>query len=157
MAGQRGWVCGGVDGASFSNQLRRQETRFAVEMLQTQEVTAIHSHRNYRCMMTASGGEHSARALLLAAGSNTDGWASPARRSTSVPGFTVTAHALAHEERRPAGNADRDPHPLETSIPAIIAAGDSRAGSPKQVASAADEGATAALLIREYLETAGRA
>lgn len=42
---------------------------------------------------------------------------------------------------------------LETSVPGIFAAGDTQAGSTKQVASAAGEGATAALLIREYLKT----
>ena len=41
---------------------------------------------------------------------------------------------------------------LETSIPGVYAAGDVRAGSTKQVASAVGEGATAALMIRQYLE-----
>ena len=41
---------------------------------------------------------------------------------------------------------------LETSIPGIFAAGDVRAGSTKQVASAVGEGASAALMIRQYLE-----
>ncbi len=40
---------------------------------------------------------------------------------------------------------------LETNVPGVFAAGDSRRGSTKQVASAAGEGATAALMIREYL------
>lgn len=40
---------------------------------------------------------------------------------------------------------------LMTSIPGLFAAGDVRAGSTKQAASAAGEGATAALMIREYL------
>lgn len=40
---------------------------------------------------------------------------------------------------------------LETSVPGIFAAGDVRLGSTKQAASAAGEGATAALMIREYL------
>jgi thioredoxin reductase (NADPH) len=40
---------------------------------------------------------------------------------------------------------------LQTSITGIFAAGDVRAGSTKQVASAAGEGTTAALMIREYL------
>ena len=40
---------------------------------------------------------------------------------------------------------------LETSIPGVFAAGDVRAGSTKQAASAAGEGATAALMIRGYL------
>ena len=41
---------------------------------------------------------------------------------------------------------------LETSVPGVYAAGDVRAGSTKQVASAVGEGATAALMIRQYLE-----
>jgi thioredoxin reductase (NADPH) len=42
---------------------------------------------------------------------------------------------------------------LETSTPGVFAAGDARAGSTKQLVSAAGEGATAALMIREYLRT----
>lgn len=41
---------------------------------------------------------------------------------------------------------------LQTSIHGIFAAGDSRAGSTKQAASAAGEGAAAALMIRRYIE-----
>jgi thioredoxin reductase (NADPH) len=41
---------------------------------------------------------------------------------------------------------------LETSMPGVFAAGDVRQGSTKQAASAAGEGATAALMIREYLK-----
>ena len=41
---------------------------------------------------------------------------------------------------------------LETSVKGIFAAGDARQGSTKQVASATGEGATAALMIRQYLE-----
>ncbi len=44
---------------------------------------------------------------------------------------------------------------MMTSIPGIFAAGDVRAGSTKQAASAAGEGASAALAIREYLKTIG--
>jgi thioredoxin reductase (NADPH) len=40
---------------------------------------------------------------------------------------------------------------LMTSIPGLFAAGDVRAGSTKQAASAAGEGATVALMIRQYL------
>ncbi|PKB73369.1 MAG: hypothetical protein BZY75_02250 [SAR202 cluster bacterium Io17-Chloro-G7] len=41
---------------------------------------------------------------------------------------------------------------LETSIEGVFAAGDVRGGSTKQVASAVGEGATAALMIRQFLE-----
>jgi thioredoxin reductase (NADPH) len=41
---------------------------------------------------------------------------------------------------------------LQSSLPGIFAAGDNRAGSTKQAASAAGEGAAAALAIRRYIE-----
>jgi len=68
-------------------------------------------------------------------------------------GFIVTGHDLVHSEDRPRGFEQRDPHLLETSVPGIFAAGDVRDKSTKQVASAAGEGASAALMIREYLKT----
>jgi thioredoxin reductase (NADPH) len=69
-------------------------------------------------------------------------------------GFIVTGHDLIHDGRQWPGYATREPGILETSVPGIFAAGDVRAGSTKQVTSATGEGATAALLIREYLKTA---
>jgi len=68
-------------------------------------------------------------------------------------GFIITGHDLVHDGDRPPGYTTREPAALETSVPGIFAAGDVRLGSTKQVASAAGEGATAALLIREYLKT----
>lgn len=44
---------------------------------------------------------------------------------------------------------------LQTKIPGVFAAGDVRSGSTKQAAAAAGEGATAALMIRDYLRTFG--
>ncbi len=69
-------------------------------------------------------------------------------------GFIETGHNLTHDsdERLPLF-VDRVPAALESSVPGLFAAGDARAESTKQVASAAGEGATAALLIRDYLRT----
>jgi thioredoxin reductase len=67
-------------------------------------------------------------------------------------GFVVTGHDLVHDAVRPSSFEDREPAILETSLAGVFAAGDVRAGSSKQVASAAGEGATAALLIREFLK-----
>lgn len=80
--------------------------------------------------------------LVSAAGVALDPW-----------GFIITGHDLLHNGDRPPGYRHREPHLLETSTPGIFAAGDVRAGSTKQVASASGEGATAALLVREYLKT----
>jgi thioredoxin reductase (NADPH) len=66
-------------------------------------------------------------------------------------GFVVTGHALLHQGQRPGGFGDRDPFLMETSVPGVFAAGDVRDTSTKQVVSAAGEGSSAALMIREYL------
>ena len=69
-------------------------------------------------------------------------------------GFIETGHRLVHDaDERPPLYAQRDPAALETSVPGIFAAGDVRAESTKQVAAAAGEGATAALLMRDFLRT----
>ena len=75
---------------------------------------------------------------------------SPIRRDQW--GFLITGHDLVHDGNRPAGYEKREPSLLETSVPGIFAAGDVRAGSTKHVASATGEGATVALLVREYLK-----
>jgi thioredoxin reductase (NADPH) len=67
-------------------------------------------------------------------------------------GFVVTGHGLVHDGRRPVGFETRDPFLMETSVPGIFAAGDVRDTSTKQVVSAAGEGGSAALEIREYLK-----
>ena len=43
-------------------------------------------------------------------------------------------------------------HELETSMPGVFCAGDVRSGATMQIASATGEGATAALMMRKYLE-----
>jgi thioredoxin reductase (NADPH) len=68
-------------------------------------------------------------------------------------GFITTGHDLTHSGELPTGYERREPHLMETSIPGIFAAGDVRDKSTKQVASAAGEGASAALMIREYLKS----
>lgn len=45
---------------------------------------------------------------------------------------------------------------LQTSMPGVFAAGDVRSGATMQIASASGEGATAALMIRKYLEDLNR-
>lgn len=65
-------------------------------------------------------------------------------------GYLITGRDL--RERRDIGwDHEREPLPLETSIPGIFAAGDVRQGSIKRVASAVGEGATAIRLVHEHL------
>jgi thioredoxin reductase (NADPH) len=69
-------------------------------------------------------------------------------------GFLVTGPDLVVERRRPRGwSVDRDPWPLEASMPGVFVAGDVRADSVKRVASAVGEGAMAVTLAHRYLGT----
>ncbi len=69
-------------------------------------------------------------------------------------GYILTGHDLAHAPMTPSSSSrERVLFAMETSVPGIFAAGDVRAGSTKQVASAVGEGASAAIAIREYLKS----
>jgi thioredoxin reductase (NADPH) len=67
-------------------------------------------------------------------------------------GFIVTGPELLHQKDRLKDYDAYGPSLLETSKPGIFAAGDVRDTSTKQVVSAAGEGSSAALMIREYLK-----
>jgi thioredoxin reductase (NADPH) len=68
-------------------------------------------------------------------------------------GFVLTGTDLLEDGRRPtAWGLDRDPYPLESSIPGVFVAGDVRSTSVKRVASAVGEGAMAVTLVHRYLE-----
>jgi thioredoxin reductase (NADPH) len=68
-------------------------------------------------------------------------------------GYIVTGREI-FEQPGAIWNQDRDPLPLETTMPGVFAAGDIRQGSIKRVASAVGEGATAVRLVHEYLRMA---
>lgn len=67
-------------------------------------------------------------------------------------GLTPNTGWLPPEVRRDERGFIVTGHELMTSVRGVFAAGDARKGSTKQAASAAGEGATAALMIREYLK-----
>lgn len=66
-------------------------------------------------------------------------------------GMTPNTDFLPAEIERDRWGFIKTGNNLETTMPGVFAAGDVRAGSTKQAAAAAGEGATAALMIREYL------
>jgi thioredoxin reductase (NADPH) len=67
-------------------------------------------------------------------------------------GFVVTGPDLLVDGQRPRGwPLDRDPWPLESSVPGVFVAGDVRADSVKRVASAVGDGAMAVTLAHRYL------
>jgi thioredoxin reductase (NADPH) len=65
-------------------------------------------------------------------------------------GYVLTGREIL-EQPGTLWDHDRDPQPLETSLPGVFAAGDVRQGSIKRVASAVGEGATVVRLVHEHL------
>ncbi|WP_372404697.1 FAD-dependent oxidoreductase [Streptomyces luteireticuli] len=70
-------------------------------------------------------------------------------------GFVLTGSDLPRSGGGPVWPLERDPYPLETSVPGVFAAGDVRAGSVKRVASGVGEGAMAIALVHRYRAAAG--
>ena len=69
-------------------------------------------------------------------------------------GFVLTGADLrASDGSVPYWPLEREPYPLETSLPGVFAAGDVRHGSMKRVASSVGEGAMAVALVHRYLAT----
>lgn len=69
-------------------------------------------------------------------------------------GFVLTGSDLRVNGEWPSEwSLDRDPLPMETSIPGVFAAGDVREGVVRRVASAVGQGAIAVSLVHQYLET----
>jgi thioredoxin reductase (NADPH) len=67
-------------------------------------------------------------------------------------GYILSGLDVLKEGHRPAGwTLDRDPFPLETSVPGVFVAGDTRLHSMKRVASAVGEGAMSVRLVHDYL------
>ncbi len=66
-------------------------------------------------------------------------------------GFIVSGAALRRIEGRHRWRLERDPLPLETSVPGVFVAGDVRDQSIKRVASAVGEGSMAVQLVHQYL------
>ena len=66
-------------------------------------------------------------------------------------GFIVSGPALRRVGGRHRWSMERDPFPLETSLPGVFVAGDVRDQSTKRVASAVGEGSMAVQLVHQYL------
>jgi thioredoxin reductase (NADPH) len=68
-------------------------------------------------------------------------------------GFIVSGPELLRDGSSPRWPLEREPLPLETSLPGVFVAGDVRRSSMKRVASAVGEGAMAVYLVHQYLGT----
>ena len=101
------------------------------------------------------GGESRAEeiaALFVFIGTRPHGTWLPPEVLRSDKGFVQTGRDLAMNDGfTRSWKLEREPLPLETSVPGIFVAGDLRAGAMNRVASAVGEGAMAVKLVHEYL------
>jgi thioredoxin reductase (NADPH) len=73
----------------------------------------------------------------------------PATVARDNLGYILTGSDVVRSGRWPV--ADRDPCPLETSLPGVLAAGDVRAGSTKRVGFAVGDGSLAVTCAHRLL------
>jgi thioredoxin reductase (NADPH) len=146
-------------GKSMSAYLVERIARSAaIDVRFRTEVRAVHPEGDALGTVTVAGPEKAeelrASALFLCLGGvPRTGWAEGAGVRTDPAGFIVTGPDLLEAGRRPEGwPLDRDPLPLETSVPGLFAAGDARSGSTKRVAGAVGEGAMAVALAHRRLD-----
>ena len=79
-------------------------------------------------------------------------WAAEVGILRDQAGYLLTGADLMIDGKWPANwTLDRDPHPIETNMPGVFAAGDVRHGSVKRCASAVGEGAMAVVSVHRYL------
>ena len=135
----------------------RIEAEPKIEVLTRAELAAAHGTGRLAAVTLARDGEVGAAPIpvdavfiFIGALPHTDWLAGVLARDDH--GFIVSGRDLGLGGRRPADwPLDRDPYPLEASMPGVFVAGDVRHGSIKRVASAVGEGAMAVQLIHQYL------
>lgn len=87
--------------------------------------------------------------IFIGARPQTDWLGDTLARDTA--GFILSGAAVRRIEGRHRWRLERDPLPLETSLPGVFVAGDVRDQSIKRVASAVGEGSMAVQLVHQYL------
>jgi thioredoxin reductase (NADPH) len=130
-----------------------------IEVRLRSEVTELHAEHGHLTGVTLTDARgrserRPAWALFICIGGEPRArWAAPSGVRTDAAGYVLTGPDLLEAGRRPEGwSLDRDPLPLETSVPGLFAAGDVRSGSTKRVAAAVGEGAMAVALVHRRLE-----
>jgi thioredoxin reductase (NADPH) len=121
------------------------------------EVTDVHGEERLEQIVTTTRGPdagristtRSADALLLMIGATANTSWLPPTLERDAKGYIYTGRDLT------GWVLDREPFPLETSLPGMFCAGDVRHGSIKRVASGVGEGSMSIAFIHQYLALTG--
>jgi thioredoxin reductase (NADPH) len=140
----------------LSQRIRRNHK---IQAMMGTQVVALHGKDRLEAIDVSTDGGAPERvrtdALFVMIGAvPRTGWLPDAIR-LDEHGFVLSGRDLL-ERAREDWPLDRDPYPLETSVPGVFVAGDARHGSSKRVASAVGEGAMAVQLVHQYLAAADR-
>jgi thioredoxin reductase (NADPH) len=140
----------------LSQRIRRNHK---IQAMMGTQVVALHGKDRLEAIDVSTDGGAPERvrtdALFIMIGAvPRTGWLPDAIR-LDEHGFVLSGRDLL-ERAREDWPLDRDPYPLETSVPGVFVAGDARHGSSKRVASAVGEGAMAVQLVHQYLAAADR-
>ena len=136
------------------------EARPNIEVMTQTELSRAHGHGSLESISVTRGGEPvdeplQADNLFILIGAQPYTKWLEGTLARNERGFILTGRDLGAGSVTPAWSLDRDPHALETSMPGVFAAGDTRHGSIKRVASAVGEGSMAVQLIHQHLEELG--
>jgi thioredoxin reductase (NADPH) len=136
------------------------EARPNIEVMTQTELSRAHGHRSLESISVTRGGEPvdtplRADNLFILIGAQPHTTWLEGTLARDERGFILTGRDLGAGAVTPAWPLHRDPHALETSMPGVFAAGDTRYGSIKRVASAVGEGSMAAQLIHQYFAELG--
>lgn len=132
---------------------RIQATANVVVQEQT-EIEAIHGNRHMEAIALRNNATKSQRrvpcsAVFVFIGAEPAAEWLPAAIARDAQGYVLTGTDVVRSGLWPRG--DRDPCPLETTVPGILAAGDIRSGSTKRVGFAVGDGSLAVTCAHRLL------
>jgi thioredoxin reductase (NADPH) len=118
------------------------------------EIETVHGHRHVEAISLRNKATNSERrvpcsAVFVFIGAEPAATWLPAAIARDVQGYVLTGTDVVRSGLWPRG--DRDPCPLETTVPGILAAGDIRSGSTKRVGFAVGDGSLAVTCAHRLL------
>jgi thioredoxin reductase (NADPH) len=118
------------------------------------EIDAVHGHRHIESISLRGTAAEPPRqipcsAVFVFIGAEPSGQWLPAEIARDANGYALTGTDVVRSGLWPRG--DRDPCPLETTVPGILAAGDFRSGSTKRVGFAVGDGSLAVTCAHRLL------